>query len=102
MSNCRKWMNDKAAELNDDNSQYFEEMKEAWFYHIEKLAGEYFDSMVQDIDDKPDVTAFSYWLEEEAGEFEFPDYPTWFESEVSSVCDDYSDYLYEMRRDSDV
>ena len=102
MSNCRKWMNQRAAELNEDPEEYFDQMKENWLQHIELLAEQYFDEKVIDIDHRPDIDEFSHWLEEEGEEFTFKDYETWFASEVSAVCDDYADYKYEEMRDREL
>ena len=98
MSNCKKWMNQKAVELNDDPEEYFVQMKEDWLEKIEQLAEEYFDRKVLDVDDRPDICSFSELLCEEP-EFTFQDYPDWFSAEVSSVCDDYADYLRELEFD---
>ena len=86
-------MNQRAAELNEDPEEYFEQMREHWIDHMTNLANVYFDEFINDIDDRPDITAFADYISEEGNEFEFIDYPEWFASEVSAVCDDYADYL---------
>ena len=87
---CRKMMNKKADELNDDPQPYFDEMKEAWIDFVTYLAEEYFDSKILYEEDRPSLDEFYEYNEGE--EFTFKDYSTWFSSEISSVCDDYADY----------
>lgn len=100
---CKKIMNNRAAHLNDDNEEYFEEMKEEWLEKITKEAENFFDRVVSDVDDRPTVEQFVQELEDSDNEeFDFKDYPDWFDSEVSSACDDYGDAKYEEQRDRDM
>ena len=102
MPTDRQIMNAKAAELNDDNTPYFEEMKEAWLKFVEIEAEQFFENQVSDADDRPSMEAFIEYLEQEGESFEFQDYADWFSSEVSSAADDYGDMKYEEMRDRDL
>lgn len=93
-------MNQKATELNDDNTPYFEEMKEQFLKEVESLAEQYFDDNVTDEDHHP---TFDGLADHIAGEtFVFQDYSDWFASEVSSACDTYEDHKYDEMRDHEM
>ena len=91
--NCNKLISKKASELQDDNSQYFDEMMEKWIAAVETLAEQYFNDKVRDVEDRPSFDDFMDWVAEYGGSFEFEDYGLWAQGIVSSVCDDYNDYL---------
>lgn len=98
--NCKRIINVRAAELKDDPSEYFEQMKEKWLFYIEKLAEEYFDEYINNEDAKPNLEEFMNYADDEAEEqFSFKDYEDWFSDEISSACDNYFDMKYQEFKD---
>ena len=94
MKNCRKRTIEKIAELQEDDSQYREEMFEAWIERITAEAEAFF--IEREAEDKTIAfDAFCDWLSKKEP-FRFIDYDMWVNEKIADMCD-YDEYMNTRR-----